>query len=535
MGNAIEAKNLSDINDIANRPPSYLEGTQKRKPLNLYISRVVGSDSKAVILTPLEPREEIVSGVDVGSALYIVKLCEPNPEPARHEAAYRSSQESRSSTETKTIRRRPVPGSDRPSTPDSSPSASQSHQPSATKAPERTAFGLHTGMTAKKPVGSQSLPRTSTETSASQLIVPKDSSSPQEPAGNAQTHYINSIPVPRPDTSPPPTNTSNQISPSPSQPISQAHSRSPSPRKHSTASTGMPLTLELSRKVPGSKEQWLVGYIKLHQVESSSGDAEKASTSATSSMQYPPMDIDILASGYVPFRERRVKKHSSTDSGGLKANYEVFHRQIVMNYSNSWLTNAKKMTRDRSDSAASVSSYKSDTAVKPDTTCTSGSPPEGMKARGYTFVSPWGGQCHFATGTSGKRLECFHTRPPPTAIHTNSLVKTSHSESTGGLISELSYNLALSPDQAKGSTGVFAKLAFCCSKPRHSIIPSDSSHEPSFTNLGAERAGGGLNGEQAKLATLTIHGDGWKMLDLVVAANMGVFWRTWVKYAPAST
>ncbi|KID81993.1 hypothetical protein MGU_10683 [Metarhizium guizhouense ARSEF 977] len=557
MAEAIEAKSLSQINDRANQPPRFFEvppGYQKWDPLVLYISRVVGSN--VVILSPVIPNERIVSAEDVKSALYLVHLDNPVPAPVRGEAACRSSQDTRRLPQS-IIPRRPVGGSDRPLTPESSPSASQSHQPSAIEAPGRTLYGLHTAMPPKKPVGSQSSPRTSTETSASAQIVSKDSSGPQEPSGNTQTHCINSIPVPRPDTSLPPTNSGNQSSLSNSQPISQAHSRSPSPRKHSTASTDMPLTLTLTRQNPAA-QKWTVGYIRLHELESSSGDGDTASTSTTSPKQHPPIDIDIIQSGYTEFREHCVRKYSPTESGDLKAaagstargsmdhqssmygNNAVFHRRVAMNYSNSLLTNAKEfarnLTRNRSDSAASVSSYKSDTAVKPDTICTFGSPPEGMKARGYTFVSPWEGQCHFSTGKHGNSLQCFHIPAPPPAtatVYSNSLVKTSHSEST--LISTLSYNLALSPVQAKGPTGVLGKFIDCCSKPRKSNIPSDSRYESSFTSLGAERAGGGLNGREAKLATLTIYDDGLKMLDLVVAANIGVFWRTWEKFAPAST
>ncbi|KAK9438130.1 hypothetical protein VB005_09137 [Metarhizium brunneum] len=554
MAKAIEAKSLSDINDTANKPPQYFEsaaGAQKQDPLVLYISRVVGLN--VVILSPVIPNERVVSAEDVKSALYLVHVDNPVPAPVRGEAECRSSQDTRRLPQS-IIPRRPVGGSDRPLTPESSPSASQSHQPSAIEAPGRTLYGLHTAMPPKKPVGSQSSPRTSTETSASAQIVSKDSSDPQEPSGNTQTHCINSISVPRPDTSLPPTNSGNQSSLSNSQPISQAHSRSPSPRKHSTASTDMPLTLTLTRQNPAA-QKWTVGCIRLPELESSSGDGDTASTSTTSPMQHPPIDIEIIQSGYAKFREHCVRKYSPTESGDLKAaagstargsmdhqssmygNKEAFHRRVAMNYSNSLLTNAKEfarnLTRNRSDSAASVSSYKSDTAVKPDTICTFGSPPEGMKARGYTFVSPWEGQCHFSTGKYGNSLQCFYIPPATATVYSNSLVKTSHSEST--LISTLSYNLALSPVQAKGPTGVLGKVIDCCSKSRKSNIPSDSRYESSFTSLGAERAGGGLNGREAKLATLTIYDDGLKMLDLLVAANIGVFWRTWEKFAPAST
>jgi hypothetical protein len=48
-------------------------------------------------------------------------------------------------------------------------------------------------------------------------------------------------------------------------------------------------------------------------------------------------------------------------------------------------------------------------------------------------------------------------------------------------------------------------------------------------SLGRERAGGGNRGARAKLGKLIIHDEGLKMLDLVVAANVGVWWVAWEK------
>ncbi|CAK7266794.1 hypothetical protein SEPCBS57363_002273 [Sporothrix epigloea] len=45
--------------------------------------------------------------------------------------------------------------------------------------------------------------------------------------------------------------------------------------------------------------------------------------------------------------------------------------------------------------------------------------------------------------------------------------------------------------------------------------------------LGRENAGGGARGKRAKLGKLIVYDDGFKMLDLVVAANLGVWWVSW--------
>jgi NADH dehydrogenase (ubiquinone) Fe-S protein 8 len=46
-------------------------------------------------------------------------------------------------------------------------------------------------------------------------------------------------------------------------------------------------------------------------------------------------------------------------------------------------------------------------------------------------------------------------------------------------------------------------------------------------SLGREKAGGGIRGKRVKLGKLIVHDEGLKMLDLVVAANMGIWWTIW--------
>ena len=46
-------------------------------------------------------------------------------------------------------------------------------------------------------------------------------------------------------------------------------------------------------------------------------------------------------------------------------------------------------------------------------------------------------------------------------------------------------------------------------------------------SLGQERAGGGFGGKQAKLGKLIILPEGLGMLDLLVAANVGLWWRAY--------
>jgi hypothetical protein len=53
-------------------------------------------------------------------------------------------------------------------------------------------------------------------------------------------------------------------------------------------------------------------------------------------------------------------------------------------------------------------------------------------------------------------------------------------------------------------------------------------------SLGQEFAGGGFGGKQAKLGKLIIEDEGLKMLDLLVATNMALWWRAYEKVDPSS-
>lgn len=54
-----------------------------------------------------------------------------------------------------------------------------------------------------------------------------------------------------------------------------------------------------------------------------------------------------------------------------------------------------------------------------------------------------------------------------------------------------------------------------------------AAHERLDLSLAQENAGGGFAGRQAKLGKLIIYDEGLKMFDLLVAANMGIWWRAY--------
>jgi hypothetical protein len=48
-------------------------------------------------------------------------------------------------------------------------------------------------------------------------------------------------------------------------------------------------------------------------------------------------------------------------------------------------------------------------------------------------------------------------------------------------------------------------------------------------SLGQEFAGGGFGGKQAKLGKIVLEDEGIKMMDLLVAVNVGLWWRAYDK------
>ncbi|KAI4252924.1 MAG: hypothetical protein LQ352_003996 [Teloschistes flavicans] len=164
--------------------------------------------------------------------------------------------------------------------------------------------------------------------------------------------------------------------------------------------------------------------------------------------------------------------------------------------------------------------------------------PEDLKSssmRGYRFPSPWNGTCDFSSGFTGQTLRCKHTAPTP--------------GSPAVTVSELRFNLPSSSTTSVASPRMLrspdlpttAKRASYFSSRHRSessigedhtqhVLVADPMDHPNLL-LGREKAGGGFGGKQAKLGKLIVEAEGLKMLDLVVAANMGLWWKAYEKSA----
>ncbi|KAK1986096.1 hypothetical protein LZ30DRAFT_778608 [Colletotrichum cereale] len=368
--------------------------------------------------------------------------------------------------------------------------------------------------------------------------------------------------------------------------IFRQQSRSPSPNRfHNT--TAVPYTLSLIRRDPSSGNQWNIGRVSSHQLEDAGDDGyeyfsfDSAGLSAhdrrRTNAPQPPINIRLESSGYAKFRHMPLRQsvdvaRNSSSSLPFANSEDALHqlqqqqqqqqsseggfaRQVVMSYAKSWSSNIREKLSSRSrsgsiddggptaprsspgrskrhtrqlsaNSTGSVSSNGSDTG--PIIT----QPGHGLRPMGYVFISPWDGRCEFRTGNAGRSVKCRHVLPMAGGL-SNPLAPTTTSSTYTAAVSELRFNLPsteLFRQEGKREqlSGHFSRLLKVGNRDGdHS--DDDDPPSPFDLKLGKERAGGGNRGKRAKLGKLIIYPEGLKMLDLVVAANMGVWWGAWEK------
>ena len=171
-------------------------------------------------------------------------------------------------------------------------------------------------------------------------------------------------------------------------------------------------------------------------------------------------------------------------------------------------------------------------------------PKTGSK-KAYTLRSPWDGLCEFTTGLAGRSFKCKH------------LFASSNPRIGPGMdsaqVSELRFNLPSSktlgsaaPKRVAPGTAREVKRSSLFlhqhrrrssssleGKDRHGseyIGSKVELEERLDLSLGQEHAGGGFGGKQAKLGKLIVEEEGLQMLDLIVAANMALWWRVYERF-----
>ncbi|KAK4174468.1 hypothetical protein QBC36DRAFT_333591 [Triangularia setosa] len=273
---------------------------------------------------------------------------------------------------------------------------------------------------------------------------------------------------------------------------------------------------------------------------------------------------------------------SSSAPGLTPASQEGFHRQVVMAYGGGWKAGFKKAfhRRDRRGSISPEGVQSPEDHGTPKASHTrqgssstigsnhSGSgeeqggivtqPGPGLRPKGYTFLSPWEGRCEFRTSTNGRSLKLRHVLDSTTKLqfdprevaqsiqNAQAMGRSRGDELQAALlgtkpVSELRFNLpsggdffgARRNDVDKENRASRLSKQFSSLLHHRDVKSSDddewSDDDEMDLSLGKENAGGGSSGKKVKLGKLIIHDEGLKMLDLVVAANVGVWWTTWGK------
>ncbi|KAK6821822.1 hypothetical protein PG987_014647 [Apiospora arundinis] len=382
-------------------------------------------------------------------------------------------------------------------------------------------------------------------------------------------------------------------------PSPPSKSRTPSPGKRKPFT---PFSLTIIRRDPSTGQQWNIGQVASYQLEHPEMFVEDRHIPS------PSINIHLEAAGYNKFRGMPMSL-ANFDIGALRGSLDAmrpgsasskqvpsihnlsinnameppaskaaafhgFERQVKMAYGPSWTANIRNAFRrldskdgdlptspgktfghSRDTSATSVGSYGGDFDGGEAPIITT--PGQGLKPRGYMFMSPWHGKCEFRTTSGGRGLQCRHILPGtggaynplvdggggdgPTSPSGGRSRKGSVARSNIQEISELRFNLpsaelfgkppADQQHQAHLHEGrermrdrIFNQMT---NKTEDDLDDYEYEYQGYDMTLGKEKAGGGNRGKRAKMGKLIIAEDGLKMLDLVVAANVGIWWCVW--------
>lgn len=279
------------------------------------------------------------------------------------------------------------------------------------------------------------------------------------------------------------------------------------------------------------------------------------------------MSIEIMTAGYSKFgnaaasssdkeetnAEDAHKVRSSTSQGSYASSNDERSRptfQRLLHLSGN-MGNRNEGRRREKDDSSLVKGARSSVDFRGHGQQSSnglGSPASGSSeykaasARPYHFESPWNGSCDFSTGIAGRSMKCKHSYP----LYSTNVGPGVHSMN----VSELRFNLPSSkalgtptPKSLMPGTPREAKRSsmFSRHQDRGSTTPlgvSETIESGYFgskvqlddrldLSLGQEHAGGGFGGKQAKLGKLIIENEGLQMLDLIVAANMALWWKVY--------
>ncbi|MCJ1378038.1 hypothetical protein MMC17_001134 [Xylographa soralifera] len=542
MTPVIEAKSLTAVTLLAANPPQYPRNPthEVQKPLVLYIARVPGS--KDVFLTTLKPQQRVVTAHDVASSLYYFHVDSIHDEEIREllgaepdlqRDGEKDKENARPRSAGRSPKRKPLPLIPQ--------LALRGHSESPPKVYPHFQMPMRQGghpRFACKPVGSNSQDADLSadgvpEATPRKLWGPRPFHSRNLSVDAAMSSTIprDEILIPRRLSEQPPVVSLNLE-------VKSEHD------KVDSQTTDFSITM--IRRDPGSGGQWNVGKITSGSITTKQNDNVLSPRSSQPGREQSLL-LEITNAGYnkyncietaFPRPEKASLDYTSASQGTQTHSlatsnlneYHSFYRHLYLERPRSQSSGSSPYGSEFRSSTDSIRSAKESTPSSPYIS------PQFSPSypRPYSFLSPWNGTCEFSTSLTGRSLKCKHT------LHSPASSPGSKDSSSARTVSDLRFNLpsskllgSLSPRRPPPPTVNYKRSSFFgYSRSRGSTASNDNEAEDSDDedmermdlSLGQEQAGGGLRGKQAKLGKLVVEDEGLKMLDLVVAANMGVWW-----------
>ncbi|QDS78051.1 hypothetical protein FKW77_003299 [Venturia effusa] len=577
---AVEGTSLASLTYLASEPPLHPNDPRlKYASIVLYIARVPGS--KDVFLTPLKPLQKIVTASDVENCLYylhahtsadesLVNLSEvemPQPvqpvlEPVQNSDWRPPVLPAPGPARSSGVKRKALPAAASSRPLQDVTSVNHHHPlPPVPPYPKDDQTWLNPPGAAQYPVGPTQPPP----------AIPSHTSSYSNGTNQSEHNHIpyktnadlyrertENARKAQQDENTRPAQAKSMLGPS------EEDERPPLPPRRSTAdlknekslnSTQAVTQLTLIRRHPATGEQWNVAEITdptVHEIDTNTSQRTRKSGQ--------PLYIDIKTAGYNKFNPdqassftRRLWMEGSLFQTNHKSDRGRYQSsESLDSEANAYLQRlhreSRSNLRDPVMHRLSVENFQ-----------------KRSRNRGYTFASPWNGRCEFSPANGGTSLKCRHVLPssglavepalpttvselrfnlPSTNAATSMRPKSSsssthrsifhlHRKSIGSHDSDSTSSLAVpethhrrgQSEQGPGRD----RFGGILDRQRSSEQYDAGSLSKLDLTLGQELAGGGAAGKQVKLGKLIVEFEGLKMLDLVVASNMALWWRAYEK------
>ncbi|KAH0564769.1 hypothetical protein GP486_001839 [Trichoglossum hirsutum] len=268
------------------------------------------------------------------------------------------------------------------------------------------------------------------------------------------------------------------------------------------------------------------------------------------------------------FAYQNISPIQAPTESNIDVSDETFRREVWIEGAGFWDLNLRKGGSDSigADGTASFSASNTDSPSSgvgesersrfddsdstPQRSSETGISSAKSMAKKEVFISPWNGRCEFSTGAGGRSLKCKHTLPTFSApaqvseLRFNLPVPSAFggnrsAVATGPSSSETNRSSVFSQSIRKHLLSHHRRRSRSESPPTTNVPTKPNDYSGDVDNarpgldrrlsieLGQEKAGGGPTGKRTKLGKLIVEDEGQRMLDLIVAVNMGIWWRAW--------